>query len=79
MSEDEHRTTPEEILSLAELGSELLEQARTHHSRRAARTISAGPSLRATVMALAAGTDLAEHDPPPAAIRAFRIRSRADL
>jgi quercetin dioxygenase-like cupin family protein len=67
MSEDEHRTTPEEILSLAELGSELLEQARTHHSRRAARTISAGPSLRATVMALAAGTDLAEHDPPPAA------------
>ena len=67
MSEHEHRTTTEEILSLAELGSELLEQARTHHSQRAARTISAGRSLRATVMALAAGTDLAEHDPPPAA------------
>ncbi len=29
MSEHEHRTTTEEILSLAELGSDLLEQART--------------------------------------------------
>ena len=67
MSGHEHGTTTEEPLSLAELGSELLEQARTHHSRRAARTVSAGPSLRATVMALAAGADLAEHDPPPAA------------
>jgi quercetin dioxygenase-like cupin family protein len=67
MSGHEHGRTTEEILSLSELGSELLGQARTLHSRRAARTISVGPSLRATVMALAAGADLAEHDPPPVA------------
>lgn len=67
MSEDEHASETEEILALAEVGNELLDQARAHHSRRAARTVAAGPSLRATVMALAAGAELAEHDPPPAA------------
>ena len=39
----------------------------THHSRRAARTLLSSPHLRATVIALAQGADLAEHDAPPAA------------
>ena len=52
MSGDEHASETEEALSLAEVGNELLDQARAHGSRRAARTVAAGPSLRATVMAL---------------------------
>lgn len=59
--------SPAGVVSLPEVTTALLEQARTHHSRRAARTVVAGATLRATVMALAAGADLAEHDPPPAA------------
>ncbi|WP_033439144.1 hypothetical protein [Saccharothrix sp. NRRL B-16314] len=49
------------------LAAELLDQAREHHSRRAARTLVTGTSLRATLIALAEGADLAEHDAPPAA------------
>jgi quercetin dioxygenase-like cupin family protein len=63
----EDEAAADEILSLDTLSHQLLDQARAHHSRRAARTVAAGPSLRATVMALAAGAELAEHDPPPAA------------
>ena len=58
------RRAPAGVVSLPEVTTALLEQARTHHSRRAARTVVAGATLRATVMALAAGADLAEHDPP---------------
>ena len=58
---------PADVVSLQEVTTALLEQARTHHSRRAARTVVASSALRATAMALAAGADLAEHDPPPAA------------
>ena len=58
---------PADVVSLQEASTALLEQARTHPSQRAARTVVAGPTLRATAMALAAGADLAEHDPPPAA------------
>jgi quercetin dioxygenase-like cupin family protein len=49
------------------LAAELLGQAREHHSRRAARTLVTGTSLRTTLIALADGADLAEHDAPPAA------------
>jgi quercetin dioxygenase-like cupin family protein len=59
--------SPAVVVSLQEVTTALLEQARTHHSHRAARTVLAGATLRATAMALAAGADLAEHDPPPAA------------
>jgi quercetin dioxygenase-like cupin family protein len=59
--------SPADVVSLREVTSALLEQARTHHSHRAARTVVAGRSLRGTAMAMAAGADLAEHDPPPAA------------
>ena len=54
-------------LRLTDLADELLESARSHHSHRAARTIHSSASLRATVIALAAGAELAEHEAPPAA------------
>ncbi|MFJ6674659.1 hypothetical protein ACIQMJ_26475 [Actinosynnema sp. NPDC091369] len=47
--------------------ADLLDQARGHHSRRAARTLVTGTSLRVTLIALADGAALAEHDAPPAA------------
>ena len=56
-----------EPLRLTDLADELLDSARSHHSHRAARTIHSSPSLRATVIALAAGAELAEHEAPPAA------------
>ena len=59
--------TSAEVVGLGRLGTELLEQAREHHSRRAAHTVVSGQSLRATVIALAQGAELAEHDSPPAA------------
>ena len=65
MTEGEHAhramTGP---LRLTDLAEELLESARSHHSHRAARTIHSSASLRATVIALAAGAELAEHEAP---------------
>jgi len=55
------------VVSLGGLGAELLEQARDHHARRAARTVASGTSMRATVIALAEGAQVAEHDAPAAA------------
>jgi quercetin dioxygenase-like cupin family protein len=57
----------QEPLTLSELAGRLVADAREHHSQRAARTIVSGPSMRATVIALAAGAELAEHEAPPAA------------
>ena len=54
-------------LKLSDLAAALLDEAKTHHSRRAANTILTGASMRATVIALAAGADMAEHEAPPAA------------
>ncbi|WP_295693796.1 LuxR family transcriptional regulator [Lapillicoccus sp.] len=56
-----------EVEQLPRLAAELLEQARDHPAQRAARTIHSGSLLRATVIALVSGTELAEHDAPPAA------------
>jgi quercetin dioxygenase-like cupin family protein len=55
------------VVRLADLAVRLLGTARAHDSRRAAETISSGPSMRATVIALASGAELAEHESPPAA------------
>ena len=55
------------VVLLADLAGRLLDTARAHASQRAAETISSGPSMRATVIALAAGAELAEHESPPAA------------
>jgi quercetin dioxygenase-like cupin family protein len=56
------------IVSVESLASELLEEARGHQSRRAARTVVSGTSLRATLIALTEGAELGEHDAPPAAM-----------
>ena len=55
-----------ESISLIDMAHEKLTEARTAHSGRAAHTIHGGHDheLRQTVMALAAGQELAEHDSP---------------
>lgn len=49
------------------LAAELLPQAREHHSHRAANTLVTGTSQRVTLIAMAEGAELGEHDAPPAA------------
>lgn len=56
-----------DIVQLTDLGNELLAEAREHHSRRSARTLQSGTSMRVTLIALALGAELAEHEAPPAA------------
>jgi quercetin dioxygenase-like cupin family protein len=64
----EHEPTCEhEALDLMPLAGRLLVRAGEHHSRRAASTVLSGTSMRATVIALLAGAELAEHEAPPAA------------
>jgi quercetin dioxygenase-like cupin family protein len=55
-----------ESISLIDMAEEKLTQAREAHSGRAAHTIHGGHDheLRQTVLALAAGHELAEHDSP---------------
>ncbi len=60
-------TDRDEVVTLAEVAVRLLEAAHAHDSHRAAETIRSGPSMRATVIALTAGSELAEHASPPAA------------
>jgi len=52
---------------LPDLATNLMGEAREHHSQRAANTILSGSSMRATVIALVGGAELAEHEAPPAA------------
>ena len=56
-----------DVTQVDTLATELIGQARAHHSRRAARTVVSGTSQRVTLIALAEGAELAEHDAPPAA------------
>lgn len=56
-----------EVSEVDTLATELLKEAREHGSRRAARTLVTGPAQRATLIAMADGAELAEHDAPPAA------------
>jgi quercetin dioxygenase-like cupin family protein len=55
-----------ESISLTDMASEKLAEARQAHSGRAAHTIHGGHDheLRQTVLALLAGRELAEHDSP---------------
>jgi quercetin dioxygenase-like cupin family protein len=55
------------VTQVETLATELLHQAREHHSHRAARTLVTGTALRATLIALAEGAEVAEHDAPTAA------------
>lgn len=68
-----------ESLSLTKLADEQLENARQSASGRAARSIHAGRDrvLRQTVLALIAGSGLAEHDSPcEATLQVLRGRVR---
>jgi len=70
-AEPRHATeqvTAGEVVSLRALGDRLLDEARAAHSGRAARTIVALPGLRTTLLALAAGRELAEHQAPGSAV-----------
>ncbi|SDH55719.1 Cupin domain protein [Lentzea fradiae] len=55
------------VTQLDALAGDLLDQARTTSAKRTARTLVTGSSLRATLIALAEGSELAEHDAPAAA------------
>lgn len=54
------------MVSLHALAAELLEQAAGNHARRASRTIIGGRdrTMRQTLIALADGSELAEHESP---------------
>lgn len=53
-------------VSLRAMADELIDQASSNHAHRAARTIVGGRDLtmRQTLIAIAAGSDLAEHESP---------------
>jgi quercetin dioxygenase-like cupin family protein len=61
----EQRTA--ETLRLAEVADQLIADLPNHPAGRAARTIVSGLAMRAVVIALRQGTELAEHDSPAAA------------
>jgi quercetin dioxygenase-like cupin family protein len=56
--------TLSETLVLSELGEQLLADLPNHPSGRTARTVLSGTVMRAVVIALAAGVEMAEHDSP---------------
>lgn len=60
-------TTHPEVTQVDAVAAELIEEARGHDAHRAARTLVTGTIQRVTLIALADGAELAEHDSPPAA------------
>jgi quercetin dioxygenase-like cupin family protein len=69
-SEHESRHEAEsgaEPVMLAELADDLVADLANHPAGRTARTILSGPVMRAVVIAIAEGAEMAEHDSPPAA------------
>jgi quercetin dioxygenase-like cupin family protein len=56
-----------DVTNVTALAAELLQQARSHPARRTARTLVSGTVQRVTLIALADGAELAEHDAPAAA------------
>ncbi|HEU4512111.1 MAG TPA: LuxR family transcriptional regulator [Nocardioidaceae bacterium] len=55
------------VVALPELADALLEDLPNHPAGRAAKTILSGTVMRATMIALGEGVEMAEHDSPPAA------------
>jgi quercetin dioxygenase-like cupin family protein len=66
------------MVVLAELADSLVADLRHHTSGRTSRTIVTGEVMRAVVIALAEGSEMAEHD-SPAAATLFVIRGRVSL
>lgn len=65
------------VTQIEDVSVELLGEARAHEARRTARTLISGPAQRATLIAMAEGAELAEHDAPLAAtlqVVAGRVR-----
>jgi len=58
---------PGAAVPLPDLANELLDQAKSSSAGRAARTVAAVGNLRITLIALASGTALSEHENPGAA------------
>lgn len=56
-----------EVVEVGALAEELLAMLPSQSSGRAARTVMSGPKMRAVVMAIAEGAEMAEHESPPAA------------
>jgi quercetin dioxygenase-like cupin family protein len=56
-----------DVVDLAGLARGLVADLPEHKQGRHARTVLSGPRMRAAVIALAAGAELAEHESPPAA------------
>lgn len=56
-----------DVTDLGALAAELVADLASHPSGHTARTVVTGPSMRAVVIAIAAGGGLAEHEAPPAA------------
>jgi quercetin dioxygenase-like cupin family protein len=68
------------MVALAELADDLIAHLPRQGAARSARTVVTGTALRATLVALAQGHELSEHDAPPAAtlqVVRGRIRLRA--
>lgn len=59
--------TEPEAVALSDLAADLIAELPQHRSGRTARTVVGGGTLRAVVIALADGAEMAEHDAPPAA------------
>jgi quercetin dioxygenase-like cupin family protein len=75
------RTTPHdgsEVVQLEEEADALVADLPNHHSGRKARTILTGTVMRSTLIALAEGIELSEHDSPSAATLQV-IRGRVTL
>lgn len=65
---DSHATPHRpETVQLREVADELIADLPQHAAGRTARTVLSGDSMRAVVIALRAGCEMAEHDAPPAA------------
>ena len=56
-----------EMVVLTELAEHLISELHNHPAGRTARTIVSGSVMRAVVIALADGSEMSEHDSPPAA------------
>ena len=56
-----------EVVTLGEVVDALLADLPHHQAGRTARTVVSGAKMRAVVIALREGAEMAEHDAPPAA------------
>ena len=67
-----------EMVALAELADDMIADLPQQPAGRSARTVVTGTALRATLIALAQGHELAEHGAPPSATL-YVVRGRIRL